>query len=296
MTSSIALAVVAAAASLLSLAAADLPPVIDVFRGNPHAKANDPDCVSWWCPMLASTNSNTTLLWGCCKTGVRGKVLFRMTRSTDAGRSWAQPTTPPHMGQTVYSWRTSTLYMTCAAKENASSTQLPVALRRPSGPPPANPYQTAWAHELPRVSAAQLAKCEVSLTASSDDGLTFSSPQLLSVNNSLGPHYAGYGLNHGIEIQRGPHAGRLAMARRFDCPGAVDAPEYLRSLVLYSDDHGAHWTVGQLLPQGWTECQIAEMHNGSLLMTSRMAGPPYLTSPPKRSNRRRGFARSDDGK
>ena len=70
---------------------------------------------------------------------------------------------------------------------------------------------------------------------------------------------------------------------------------YFRSVVLFSDDQGTSWTVGQLLPQGWTECQVAEMSNGSLLMTSRMYGPPYLSSPPKRTDRRRGFARSDDG-
>ena len=242
--------VLATASCLASLSFADLQ-VIDVFRGNPHPKTNDPDCVSWWCPMLASTNSNTTLLWGCCKTGIRGKVLFRMTRSTDAGHSWAQPTAAPYLGQTVYSRRTSTLYMTCAAEVNAS-TQLPTVMLRRSTPP-ANPYQTAWAHDLRRVSAAQLAKCETSLTLSTDDGQTFASPQLLSVNNSLGPHYTGYGLNHGIEIQRGPHAGRLALARRFDCPfggvGGRDSPEYLRSFVLYSDDSGVHWTAGQLLPQ-----------------------------------------------
>ena len=127
---------------------------------------------------------------------------------------------------------------------------------------------------------------------------TFSAPALLAVNNSLGPHYTGGGLNHGIEIQHGPHAGRLALARRFDCPGAMGdhgMPVYFRSVVLFSDDQGTSWTVGQLLPQGWTECQVAEMSNGSLLMTSRMYGPPYLSSPPKRTDRRRGFARSDDG-
>ena len=50
------------------------------------------------------------------------------------------------------------------------------------------------------------------------------------------------------------------------------------------------------LVRSQTECQVAEMHNGSLLMTSRMYGAPYLypnASDPR--NRRRGFARSDDG-
>jgi hypothetical protein len=67
---------------------------------------------------------------------------------------------------------------------------------------------------------------------------------------------------------------------------------------------GDTWTSGQLLPEGWTECQIAEMKNGSILMTSRLqAHTPnkYRPSPdnttwpfPDRANKRRAFARSDE--
>ena len=69
-----------------------------------------------------------------------------------------------------------------------------------------------------------------------DDGNTWSKPKILMVNNSLGPHYGGNGLNHGIELQNGPHKGRLALAERFDCPGVDESAPYWRSYVLYSDD------------------------------------------------------------
>ena len=77
-------------------------------------------------------------------------------------------------------------------------------------------------------------------------------PRVLQVNNSIGPHYGGNGLNHGIQIQNGPHKGRLAFAERFDCPGVDESAPYWRSYVLYSDDEGRTWTTGQLLPEGWT--------------------------------------------
>ena len=77
-------------------------------------------------------------------------------------------------------------------------------------------------------------------------------PRVLQVNNSIGPHYGGNGLNHGIQIQNGPHKGRLAFAERFDCPGVDESAPYWRSYVLYSDDEGKTWTTGQLLPEGWT--------------------------------------------
>eukprot|EP01052_Picozoa_sp_SAG31_P040439 SAG31_NODE_5856_length_2291_cov_10.778285_1_plen_187_part_00 len=62
-----------------------------------------------------------------------------------------------------------------------------------------------------------------------------------------------------------------------------------------------------MLPEGWSECQIAELKNGSLLMTSRLMGgshptpnhyqphPDNTTGPLDAQNKRRAFARSDDG-
>jgi len=132
-------------------------------------------------------------------------------------------------------------------------------------------------------------------TYSSDGARSFSEPKPITVKNSVAPGYLGGGLNHGIEMQVGKYAGRLAMARRFNCrSGTCSTMDYQRSAVIFSDDNGASWTVSQLTPAGWTECQVAETRNGSLLL-----GGPYInrsTDPTVKSmERRRGFARSDDG-
>jgi hypothetical protein len=168
----------------------------------------------------------------------------------------------------------------------------------PPTPPGALPGPI-WAHQLPPLTAAQLAKCETGLSRSTDEAHTWSAPTLMSINNSLGPHYGGGGLNHGIQMRRGPHAGRLVLARRLNCKAVMgdhNEQQYFHSFALFSDDNGDSWTAGQLLPKGWTECQAAELVNGSLLMTSRMYGSPWLTpGHPQASDRRRGFARSDDG-
>ena len=37
-------------------------------------------------------------------------------------------------------------------------------------------------------------------------------------------------------VQEGPHKGRLALARHFDCDPNGDPPELQRDFVLYSDD------------------------------------------------------------
>ena len=64
-----------------------------------------------------------------------------------------------------------------------------------------------------------------------------------------------------------------------------------RDFILYSDDQGATWTAGQLLPQGWGEAGLTELNNGSLLLSARLSDGYLEMEPPLM----RGFARSDDG-
>jgi sialidase-1 len=81
-------------------------------------------------------------------------------------------------------------------------------------------------------------------------------------------------------------------ALRHDC-GCNDKRS---SFVVFSDDHGRTWMAGEkmvlLLPAfggGWTECDAAELTNGSVLLTSRnFYGASSGQSP-------RLFVRSDDG-
>lgn len=172
-------------------------------------------------------------------------------------------------------------------------------------PPPCpasnlNPAGPCMAADLPPPCADELLKSHGSVTVSTNEGRTWSTPKLIEVNNSLGPHYIGGGLNHGLELQVGKYAGRLAFARRFDDAhywrNLHNNSAYMRSFVLFSDN-GADgpWTAGQLLPASWTECQIAEMQNGSLLMSSRVESCHYGPSPACLAGEKRGFARSDDG-
>jgi len=96
-------------------------------------------------------------------------------------------------------------------------------------------------------------------------------------------------------VAAGPHNGRLVIARRYDSTAAL-ATDFARSYVLYSDDQGLSWTAGDLLPLDWTECQVAELKNGSLVLTSRLTGLSgfYCNGTQPRCFQR-GFARSDDG-
>lgn len=136
------------------------------------------------------------------------------------------------------------------------------------------------------------AGCVQRIISSRDDGITWSEPTLARVHPDQAANATwGKALGSGIALTRGTHAGRLLVALRHDC-GCGDLKA---SLVVYSDDNGATWRGGaqmMLLPQfggGWTECEVAELHNGSVLLTSRNSFGRSSGQGPRL------FARSDDG-
>eukprot|EP01052_Picozoa_sp_SAG31_P035160 SAG31_NODE_4207_length_3473_cov_3.916716_1_plen_481_part_00 len=155
--------------------------------------------------------------------------------------------------------------------------------------------------------------CALWQMSSTDHGLTWTNQTVIKLADPNanqtepwggGNRTFGGGLASGIALKGGTHKGRLLAALRHDC-GCNDQPA---SFVVYSDDHGQTWTGGALLPEagehgmhpgppnqtngargGWTECEVAELKNGSVLLTSRNL-----------YNSRSGlagrmFARSDDG-
>lgn len=113
--------------------------------------------------------------------------------------------------------------------------------------------------------------CVQRIVSSRDDGLSWSQPALAKLAPGQ-PANATWGkaLGSGIALRRGPHAGRLLVAVRHDC----GCPDLKASLVVYSDTNGATWQGGagmMLLPQfggGWTECEVAELHNGTASSSS----------------------------
>ena len=311
---------------LLGLAGADLP-VNTIFHGN--RRANTTQCQSWWFPTFLQTH-NETLFFGGCKFGVPSKSGNQVIiRSSDAGRTWSQPETAgwhifdngaPASGEAVYSTTTQRIVAVTGSpplvrapdsdfqgwQGFSSNSDAALAAVDPDAVDPRVYPKPKWAHQLARLTPKDLAKLHAkgprAVSYSTDGARSFSSPKPIKVYNSVPgtEGYLGGGLNHGIEMQMGKYAGRLAMARRFSCGfGTCGTMDYQRSAVIFSDDNGASWNVSQLTPAGWTECQVAETKNGSLLLTSRMLGGPYINRSTdavvKAMERRRGFARSDNG-
>ena len=96
------------------------------------------------------------------------------------------------------------------------------------------------------------------------------------------------GLNHGIELQHGPQRGRFVLPYS---EGSRTKNKYAaHAMAVYSDNGGKNWTIGALLPDYSGEAAIAELKNGSVLISFRNEGEHMPHHP-----HNRGFARSDTG-
>ena len=106
---------------------------------------------------------------------------------------------------------------------------------------------------------------KVFLIKSSDLGLTWNTPEEITedVKPTSWTWYA-TGPGSGIQIKNGPNTGRLVVG----CDHNDQGRSY--SHVIYSDDHGANWSLGGINPLDNTnECEVAELSNNDLMLNMR---------------------------
>ena len=106
---------------------------------------------------------------------------------------------------------------------------------------------------------------QIMLVHSDDDGKTWSDTRQIPMTAWLprGFNWMLSGPGHGIQLARGEHRGRLAVP----CYG------HGTGYVVYSDDHGATWTVGATSPNGpYNEAVCVELSNGDVMLNTRSPG------------------------
>ena len=102
---------------------------------------------------------------------------------------------------------------------------------------------------------------------SSDEGLTWTDPREIT-SDVKRPDWTWYatGPGSGIQLARGPHAGRLMVA----CDHIEAGIKHYYSHVIYSDDHGDTWHLGGSTRQHQVnESEVVELSDGRLLLNMR---------------------------
>lgn len=107
----------------------------------------------------------------------------------------------------------------------------------------------------------------VYVTSSSDEGATWTKPREITADAKL-TNWTWYatGPGGGIQIANGPHQGRLVIP----CDHIEAGTKRGYSHVIFSDDHGATWKLGNSTPNaGVNECEVAELGGGRLMLNMR---------------------------
>lgn len=108
---------------------------------------------------------------------------------------------------------------------------------------------------------------------SGDDGKTWSEPVLQTplANADGWKGASSLNNNHGVQIQQGPHRGRLAMNARVFKPGVTTWRA--KGGIVYSDDHGRTWRIGGVpfpdKEQYETEACLVEATRGGIYVNYR---------------------------
>ncbi|MBN9298828.1 MAG: exo-alpha-sialidase [Filimonas sp.] len=122
----------------------------------------------------------------------------------------------------------------------------------------------------------------VYVTRSSDDGVTWATPTNVSATTTK-PEWGwiSTGPCHGIQLTKGTNAGRLVVPSCF-IEANKDATKRKQSAyMIYSDDHGATWQMGNVADPGAftpNESTVVELSDGKLLLNSRCSGKSFRVS------------------
>ncbi|WP_159001218.1 sialidase family protein [Streptomyces sp. SBT349] len=123
--------------------------------------------------------------------------------------------------------------------------------------------------------------------SSGDDGLTWTAGGVQAPLKPTDWTWVSVGPGHGVQLRRGPHAGRLIVAGDHDTAAGRSGAQ-----LYYSDDGGVTWRLGAV-----HDADRDEPHPGELTVVELVDGSVYVnarTSQPD-PGRHRLAARSEDG-
>lgn len=212
-------------------------------------------------PSLITTPKGTVLAF--CEGrksggGDSGNIDLLLKRSTDNGSTWSEQ-------QVIWDDSTNVCGNPCPVVDASTGTIFLVLT-----------WNRGDDHESEIIHKTSQDTRRVFVTQSTDEGKTWSKPKEITQTTKI-PEWGWYatGPGVGIQIQHGPHAGRLVIPANhsYDDPeGEVrDGPFEYGAHVIYSDDHGRTWQLGGNIRPKMNESEIFESASGdgTLVMNMR---------------------------
>lgn len=207
---------------------------------------------SYRIPALAVTPSGTVLAFAEGRKnagGDAGKIDLFVRRSTDNGITWSAQ-------QMVWADQDNTCGNPCAVVDRSNGTIWLLST-----------WNRGEDHEKDIIARTSRDTRRVFVLHSTDDGKTWSAPREITTDVKL-TNWTWYatGPGSGIQIEQGPHQGRLVIP----CDHLEAEPKKACSHIIFSDDHGTTWQLGGTTPQaGVNECEVVELPGGKLMLNMR---------------------------
>lgn len=177
-------------------------------------------------------------------------------RSEDNGQTWSDPLVVAEDGRNSYA-------NPCTVVENETG-RIFLFLQH-------YPYPCKERDVVPGLEGPEI--CRNFVLHSDDDGKSWSEPKNITkeTKRPTGATSIASGPGIGIQKRRDPHEGRIIIPYNQGPWGKW------RNYMIYSDDKGDTWHMGDLIPnhpkkRGGNEIQIVELKNGSLMANSRSYG------------------------
>lgn len=190
--------------------------------------------------------------------GDSGNIDLLVKRSTDHGRTWSKQ---------IVVWDEA---------DNTAGNPCPVVDQRTGTVWLLSTHNLGTDKETDIINKRSRSTRTVWVLRSDDHGVTWSKPTQITATTkdpSWGWYATGPGV--GIQIQHGPHAGRLVIPANhsFDDPdGTLRGGKFShRTHVIYSDDQGKTWKLGGSTGAHTNESQVVELAKpaGGLLLNMR---------------------------
>ncbi|WP_238012901.1 sialidase family protein [Dactylosporangium sp. AC04546] len=207
-------------------------------------------------PAVVRTVSGTLLAFAegrVADCGDDGDIDLVVRRSTDGGRTWGPV-------QVVAEGNGDTIGNPAPVVDRTTGRVVVVGTRNGPAPCPngcdRDPY----------------------VLSSDDDGVTWTAPRELG--DAKRPEWNFWyatGPMHGIQLERGPHAGRLVVGANFESYAGGESPHVYGTHLLYSDDAGQTWHIGAETSRAdgtiiAQEVTVVERTDGSIYALARERG------------------------
>lgn len=220
--------------------------------GTPIYSAGTDGYDTYRIPALAVTSKGTVLAFCEGRKTSRsdtGNIDTVLKRSTDGGKTWS--------GQAVI-WDDGghTCGNPCVVVDGDTGTIWLLST-----------WNRGDDHERQIIAGTSKDTRRVFVSCSRDDGITWSKPKEITQETKK-PGWTWYatGPGSGIQINRGPHKGRLVIP----CDHIEASTKHYYSHVIYSDDHGKSWKLGGRTPRHQVnECEVVELAGGKLMLNMR---------------------------